>query len=67
MRVRETSPSVGDRVELHHTADQYTNLQPGSKGTVNLIDAFGTIHVKWDNGSTLGLIAEAGDRWKVIS
>ncbi len=58
---------VGDRVELIYTDDEYTTLRAGSQGTVNLIGAFGTVHVKWDDGSTLGLIAEAGDRWKVIS
>ena len=69
MRVKGTVSGVelGDRVELIHTDDQYTSLQPGSKGTVNLIGAFGTVHVKWDDGSTLGLIAEAGDRWKVVT
>jgi hypothetical protein len=52
----------GDRVQLIHTTDPYTDLVPGTKGTVSLVDALGTIHVKWDNGSNLGMIEEDGDR-----
>lgn len=46
----------GDRVALIHTADPYTRLQPGTLGTVRLVDDAGTIHVKWDDGSSLGMI-----------
>jgi len=51
-----------ERVELVHTADQYSRLQPGDLGTVSMTDSLGTVHVKWDNGSNLGMIEEAGDR-----
>lgn len=53
------------RVELVHTSDPYTSLKPGSQGTVTLVDALGTVHVKWDSGQTLGLIAEVDD-WRVL-
>jgi hypothetical protein len=56
---------VDDRVELIHCSDPYTKLKPGDKGTVVLIDSRETVHVKWDNGSTLGLVPRE-DRWKVI-
>ena len=46
----------GDRVELIHTSDPYTSLKPGDQGTVQMVDDAGTVHVKWDSGSTLGLI-----------
>ena len=46
----------GDRVALVHTSDPYTNLQPGDTGIVRLVDDFGTIHIDWDNGSSLGMI-----------
>lgn len=46
----------GDRVVLVHTSDPYTRLQPGTAGTVGLVDDFGTIHIKWDDGSSLGMI-----------
>jgi len=47
---------IGDRVVLVYTSDPHTANKPGVKGTVSWIDAMGTVHVKWDNGSHLGLI-----------
>ncbi len=47
---------VGDRIALIDCADPHTPLEPGTRGTVQLIDALGTVHVAWDNGSTLGLV-----------
>lgn len=57
---------VGDRVELIHTSDEYTRLVPGTLGTVTFIDSMETVHVKWDDGSSLGLVEEAGDRFRVV-
>ena len=36
--------------------DPYAPVPSGTKGTVTHIDSLGTIHVKWDNKQTLGLI-----------
>ena len=36
--------------------DPYTRLTPGLKGTVLSVDDIGTIHVAWDNGSSLGVV-----------
>lgn len=62
-------PKVGDRVELVSLGqpDQWTKLEPGTKGTVAYVDSTGTIHVKWESGSTLGLNLEFGDRFKLIA
>jgi len=57
---------IGKRVRLQYTNDPYTDLRQGDEGTVNHIDDAGTMFVKWDNGSNLGLIAEYGDRWVVL-
>jgi hypothetical protein len=57
---------VGKRVELDYTNDPYTNLVTGQRGTVDHIDDMGTIFVRWENGSRLGLITEAGDRYRVV-
>lgn len=57
---------LGKRVRLDHTSDPYTNLRAGDLGTVQRIDDMGTVHVKWDSGSSLGLISESGDRWTVV-
>jgi hypothetical protein len=43
-------------VELVSTSDEYTDLKPGDQGTVESEDATGTLHIRWDSGSRLGLI-----------
>jgi len=57
---------IGDRVELLHTDDPWTKLKPGLRGTVVDIDDAGTVHVTWDNGARLGMVADSGDRFAVI-
>jgi len=61
-----TSPLVGKRIRLEHCSDPYTRLRPGLEGTVSFVDDPGTVHVKWDDGSTLGLIP-GEDRWTVLA
>lgn len=39
--------------------------RPGSIGTVDHVDNVGTIHMSWENGSSLGLIP-GEDRFKII-
>lgn len=56
----------GERVELIRCSDPYTRLAPGERGTVVLVDDMGTVHVRWDSGSQLGLVPEAGDAWRVL-
>ncbi len=58
--------AVGDRVRLIRCTDD-PRLEPGAEGEVRSIDSLGTIHVRWDDGGSLGLVAEAGDRWQVLS
>ncbi len=53
----------GDRVTLIRTTDEYSRLRPGTTGIVTLVDSLGTVHVNWDDGSRLGLVAAAGDDW----
>jgi hypothetical protein len=48
----------GTRVELIHMDDEQA-VPSGTKGTVELVDDMGTIHMKWDNGRSLGLVPEA--------
>ncbi|MBE6701424.1 MAG: DUF4314 domain-containing protein [Ruminococcaceae bacterium] len=48
---------VGTRVKLVKMDDHYnTVLHPGEMGTVVFVDDIGTIHVKWDCGSALGVV-----------
>ena len=53
-RLRTSFPE-GCRVRLINMDDPYTKLLPGETGTVVHVDCVGTIHVDWDNGSTLGV------------
>ena len=46
----------GTRIELIYMNDPYSPVPDGTKGTVECVDDMGTIHMKWDNGRTLGLI-----------
>lgn len=55
----------GTRVKCNYMADMY-GVPSGTLGTVQFVDDAGTIHVAWDNGSSLGLI-EDEDSFEVIS
>jgi uncharacterized protein DUF4314 len=35
-----------------------TPLPHGTEGTVQLVDDLGTVHVRWDNGISIGLILD---------
>jgi hypothetical protein len=61
-RLRAEFPP-GCRVELVSMADPYTKLKPGDQGTVTSVDDTGTIFVRWDSGSGLGVAYDA-DRIK---
>lgn len=51
-RLRELYP-VGSRVELVYMEDMHAP-PAGTRGTVRHVDDIGTVHVAWDNGSSLG-------------
>ena len=64
-RLRKEYPA-GARVELVHMDDPYnTRLSPGARGTVISVDDIGTIHVRWDCGSSLGVVYEI-DKCKIV-
>ena len=46
---------IGRRIRCIFMNDKYP-VPPRTEGTITHIDDIGTIHVKWDNGSTLGLV-----------
>ena len=56
-RLRKRYPA-GTRIMLDHMDDPYHPITPGTVGTVSHVDDVGTIHMKWDNGSTLGICPE---------
>lgn len=47
---------VGCRVELISMDDPYVALTPGEQGTVRCVDDTGTVFVRWDCGSGLGIV-----------
>lgn len=53
-RLRKTY-LVGAKVELVRM-DDVQAPSVGTKGVVEFIDDIGTIHVKWENGSSLGVV-----------
>ena len=63
-RLRERYPE-GKKVRLI----QMNDIQAPPVGTIGIIkgvDDMGTIHVKWDNGSSLGLVLDAGDLFEML-
>ena len=60
--------SPGDRVELVATNDPYTRLRPGDRGTVTGVadTPEPTFDIAWDNGSTLAILPDAGDRVRLL-
>lgn len=47
---------AGRRIKCVEMTDPYTSVPSGTEGTVIDVDDVGTIHVRWDNGSMLGLV-----------
>ena len=48
----------GTRIMLDHMDDNWA-VPRGTRGSVTQVDDAGTIHMKWDNGRTLGLVSQA--------
>ena len=46
----------GTRIELIAMDDPYAPIPSGTRGTVVHVDDASTIHMKWDNGRTLGVV-----------
>lgn len=51
----------GTTVICNKMHDPYHPVPSGTKGVVTNVDDIGTIHVKWSNGQSLGLIPGVDD------
>ena len=56
---------VGTRIKLNYMNDSQA-VPSGTVGTVAHVDDMGTIHMKWDNGRSLGLVV-GEDSFMVIN
>lgn len=52
--LKEQFPA-GTRVVIDSMYDPYHAVPSGTVGTVRTVDDIGTIHVNWDNGSSIGI------------
>ena len=62
-KIKDKYPN-GTEIELIEMNDPYA-VPIGTHGIVDFVDDIGTIFVKWDNGSSLGLVL-GEDKFKVI-
>ena len=46
----------GTRVRLNSMSDPYAPVEPGTEGSVEMVDDAGQLLMKWDNGRTLALV-----------
>lgn len=56
----------GMRLECIQMLEEKYPVPKGTKGTVTHVDDAGTIHVQWDNRSSLGLIPNV-DKFKKLT
>ena len=56
---------VGTKIQLISIRNEKDPILPGTIGEVTHIDDLGSIHMKWQNGSSLALIPEV-DSFKVL-
>ncbi len=56
---------IGTKIQLISMRDEKYTILPGTIGVVTHIDDMGSVHLKWQNGSSLALIPEV-DSFKVL-
>ena len=56
---------VGTKLQLISMRDEKYPILPGTTGVVTHIDDMGSIHLKWQNGSSLAIIPEV-DSFRVV-
>lgn len=56
---------VGTKIQLISMRNEEYPVLPGTIGEVKWVDDIGSIHMRWENGSSLALIPEI-DSFKVV-
>lgn len=56
---------TGTKIKLIKMYDFYSDIAKGEEGVITSVDDIGTIHVTWNSGATLGLIAGV-DEFEII-
>ena len=56
---------AGTKIQLISMRDETYPILPGTVGEVTHIDDAGSVHMKWENGSSLALIPEV-DSFRVV-
>ena len=56
---------IGTKIQLISMRDEKYPILPGTIGEVTHIDDLGSIHMKWQNGSSLAIIPEV-DSFRVV-
>ena len=56
---------IGTKIQLISMRDEKYPILPGTIGVVTHIDDMGSIHLKWQNGSSLAIIPEV-DSFRVV-
>ena len=46
----------GTRIQLDRMEDPFAPIPDGMTGTVTFVDDAGTLHMRWDNGRSLGVV-----------
>ena len=63
-QLRKKYPA-GTKLQLISMRDEKYPILPGTIGVVTHIDDMGSIHLKWQNGSSLAIIPEV-DSFRVV-
>jgi hypothetical protein len=56
----------GRRIRCINMVDDPNPIEQGTEGTIVYVDDAGTIHIKWDNGRTLGMV-HGVDQYEIIN
>lgn len=56
---------AGTKIKLIKMYDFYNDLATGEEGIITSVDDLGTLNIKWENGSTLGLVVGV-DEFEII-